>query len=345
MAKKDAVPMEDEKAIIIKTDAQLGTIDDNFEELKVAVAKKVMRYQGLVFADEDIKEAKSTKAELKKMIDTIEDNRKAIKRKWNDPYVEFEKKVKEVIALIERPMLDIDVQIRDFEERRKAEKETQVRDAMEYQLSGIIGDNQEYIRMAGLSWDDRWLNATMSMTQVGSDISSQISKMLQDINSIQDICENDPMLNELLIEYQNTKNLALTLQKRKQIVAQREAVAKMQEAAAARKKAAEEEEADRQRMLAEQARLRQEEEDRELTINAADTPQIEDMVYSDEDGEDDEEAGCVTNSPPYPTRTKHPSLFRVSFYIDANIEEQSLLVKFMNENNIRYKIISQQKLS
>ena len=126
--------------------------------------------------------------------------------------------------------------------------------------------------MAGLSWDDRWLNATMSMTQVGSDISSQISKMLQDINSIQDICENDPMLNELLIEYQNTKNLALTLQKRKAIVAQREAVAKMQEAAAARKKAAEEEEADRQRMLAEQARLRQEEEDRELTINAADTP-------------------------------------------------------------------------
>ena len=114
----------------------LGTIDDNFEELKVAVAKKVMKYQGLVFADEDIKDAKSTKAELKKMIDTIEDNRKAIKRKWNDPYVEFEKKVKEVIALIERPMLDIDVQIRDFEERRKAEKETQVRDAMEYQLSG-----------------------------------------------------------------------------------------------------------------------------------------------------------------------------------------------------------------
>ena len=33
---KDAVPMEEEKAIIIKTDAQLGDIDDNFEELKVA---------------------------------------------------------------------------------------------------------------------------------------------------------------------------------------------------------------------------------------------------------------------------------------------------------------------
>ena len=336
--------MDEEKAIIIKTDAQLGTIDDNFDELKIAVAKKVMKYQGLVFADEDIKEAKTTKAELKRMIDTIEDNRKAIKRKWNDPYTTFEAKVKEVIALIEKPMLDIDVQIRDFEERRKAEKEVQVRDAMEYQLSGILGDNQQYIRMAGISWDDRWLNATMSMTQVGSDISSQISKMLQDVNSIQDICENDPMLNDLLIEYQNTKNLALTLQKRKAIVAQREAVAKMQEAAAARKKAAEEAEAEKQRVIEEQARERVEQEEQELVINAADTPQIEDLIYSDGD-EDDEEAGNVQYGAAPPPPVRKPSLFRVSFYIDANIETQGLLVKFMNENNIQYKIISQQKLA
>ena len=344
MAKKDAVPMEEEKAIIIKTDAQLGTIDDNFEELKVAVAKKVMKYQGLVFADEDIKEAKTTKAELKRMIDTIEDNRKAIKRKWNDPYTEFEKKVKEVIALIERPMLDIDIQIRDFEERRKADKEVQVRNAMEYQLSGIIGDNQEYIRMAGISWDDRWLNATMSMNQVQNDISTQISNMLRDINSIQDICENDPMLNELLIEYQNTKNLALTLQKRKAIVAQREAVAKMQEAAASRKKAEAEVEADRQRMIAEQARIQKEQEDQDLVINAADTPVIEDLIYSDEGEEDEPEAGNVQYGAA-PPEAMRPAMFSVMFEVEGTFATMKELVTFMNEHKIKFRQTSQKKIA
>lgn len=332
MAKKDAVPMEEEKAIIIKTDAQLGTIDDNFAELKVAVAKKVMKYHGLVFADEDIKEAKSTKAELKKMIDTLEANRKAIKRKWNDPYIEFETKVKEIVAIIEKPMLDIDVQIRDFEERRKADKEVQVRDAIEYQLAGIVGEKQAFIRQAGIAWDDRWLNATMSMTQVGSDISEQIGKMIREINTIQDICEDDDMLSDLLVEYQRTKDLAGTLQKRKAMLAKRETVRQMNEAAAARKKAAEEAEADRQRMLEEQANLRAELEEKEITVNAADTPVIEDLIYSDE-GSEPETASAV------------PSMFSVVFAVEANLTTMGALVSYMNDHKIKFRRISQEKIA
>ena len=336
--KKDAVPMEEEKAIIIKTDAQLGTIDDNFAELKVAVAKKVMKYQGLVFADEDIKEAKSTKAELKKMIDTLEGNRKAIKRKWNDPYLEFEAKVKEIVSIIERPMNDIDVQIRDFEERRKADKEVQVRDAIEYQLAGIVGEKQAFIRQAGIAWDDRWLNATMSMTQVGSDISEQISKMIREINTIQDICEDDDMLSDLLVEYQRTKDLAGTLQKRKAMLAQRETVRQMNEAAAARKKAAEEAEADRQRMLEEQAQLRAELEEKEITINAADTPVIEDLIYSDE-GSEPETAPADTYGPAV------PSMFSVVFAVEANLTTMGALVSYMNDHKIKFRRISQEKIA
>ena len=338
MAKKDAVPMEEEKAIIIKTDAQLGTIDNNFAELKVAVAKKVMKYQGLVFADENIKEAKSTKAELKKMIDTLEANRKAIKRKWNDPYIEFETEVKEIVAIIEKPMLDIDVQIRDFEERRKADKEVQVRDAIEYQLAGIVGEKQAFIRQAGIAWDDRWLNATMSMTQVGSDISEQIGKMIREINTIQDICEDDDMLSDLLVEYQRTKDLAGTLQKRKAMLAQRETVRQMNEAAAARKKAAEEAEADRQRMLAEQAQLRAELEEKEITINAADTPVIEDLIYSDEETEP-ETAQADTFGP------AHPSMFSVVFAVEANLTTMGALVSYMNDHKIKFRRISQEKIA
>jgi len=345
---KDAQPME--TAIIIKTDATLGTIDDNFAELKVAVAKKVMKYQGLIFADEDIKDAKSTKSELSSMINTIETSRKAIKKKWNDPYMDFEKRVKEVVALIEKPMIDIDVQIKDFEERRKIKKEAEVRLQKTKLLSAVSEEHQAFVLGCGIAWDERWLNATMTMNKVTEDIQGQIDHIISEVTSLQDICEGDEMLPDLLGVYMTTKDLASSLQKRKTIMAERETVRKMQEAAAARKQAAIEAEAERQRVLEEEARLRKEEEDRELVIKADDTPVIEDLKYSDddewEDEEDDEEAGNVQNVQAAPSsQMKQSTLFRVTFAVDGDMDTMQILVDFMNTKNIIFKRVSQQKIS
>ena len=342
---KDAVQME--TAIIIKTDATLGTIDDNFAELKVAVAKKVMKYQGLIFADEDIKDAKTTKSELKKMIDTLEDNRKAIKRKWNDPYMDFEKKVKEVIALIEKPMNDIDVQIQDFEERRKIKKEAEVRLQKSELLAAVAEEHRDFVQRCGIQWDERWLNATMTMNKVTEDIQGQINHIIADVTSLQDICEGDEMLPDILGVYMDTKDLAGSLQKRKAILTQRESVRQMQEAAAARKKAAEEAEADRQRMLEEQAKLRKELEEAPLVIDAFQTPVIEDLDTDYgmiEDDEDDEEAGNVQNGQE-PPKVQQPSLFSVVFAVESNLDTMGKLVAFMNENGIKFRRISQEKIA
>ena len=106
------------------------------------------------------------------------------------------------------------------------------------------------------------------------------------------------------------------------------------------KKAAEEAEADDRGCLRSKPILRTGawKEPLRSPVNAADTPVIEDLIYSDGD-EDDEEAGNIQyGAAPPPVRK--PSLFRVSFYIDADIETQGLLVKFMNENNIHIKSYS-----
>lgn len=342
---RDAIPMEDERAIIIKTDATLGTIDDNFDELKVAVARKVMKYQGLVFSDEEIKDAKSTKAELKKMIDTLEDNRKAIKKKWNDPYFAFEAKVKEVIALIEKPMNDIDAQIQDFEERRKIRKEADVRALKDRLLSSVGEEYQEFVRGCGIEWDERWLNATMTMNKITEDIQGQINHIMADVSSIQDICEGDEMLPEILAAYQDTKDLAGSLQKRKSILAQRENIRRMQEAKEARERAAAEAEIDRQRMLAEEARLRKELEEAPLVIDAFQTPVIEDLdtdygVFDDEDPASEED-GNIKDS----AQKRHPSLFSVVFSVEADLETMGKLVAFMNNNGISFRRISQEKIA
>ena len=210
-----------------------------------------------------------------------------------------------------------------------------------------MGKNRRTSVAGGIEWDDRWLNATMSMNQVNADIGDQVSKMIGDINSLQDICEGDEMLPDILAVYMDTKNLAGSLQKRKAIMAQRETVRQMQEGGRPCKKAAEEAEADRQRMLAEEARLRKEQEEAPLVIDAFQTPVIEDLDTDYgmiEDDEDDEEAGCVTNGQE-PPKVQQPSLFRVTFSVDASLDTMTELVNFMNTKSIPFKRVSQQRLS
>lgn len=344
MAKnKDAVPMqeleqEQTTALIIKTDAHLGVIDDNFDSLKIEIGKQMMKYQGLVFTDENIKEAKTTKAELNKMIATLEDNRKAIKRKWNDPYNAFEAKVKEVVALIQGPLAEIDKQIVDFEERRKAEKRKAVEADIERQLLSVIGSNQTFIRQCGIAFDDRWLNAGMSMTQVSMDINNQISQMLRDITTIQSVCEGDEILSDLLIAYQDNKNLNATLQMRKDILAKREAVQRMQEEEEQRKKDAEarRREAEAQRLAAEAAVAQQEPEQVDN----------EEPAYENEETDSEYEEPEFDNgtSVPVPPPAS-PTLYKVAFEVTMDVHQMQMLVKFFAEQGIPYKKLSHERIN
>lgn len=339
MAKnKDAVPMqeleqEQTTALIIKTDAHLGVIDDNFDILKVEIGKQMMKYQGLVFTDENIKEAKTTKAELNKMITTLEENRKAIKRKWNDPYNAFEAKVKEVVALIQGPLAEIDKQIVDFEERRKAEKRKAVEADIERQLLSVIGSNQTFIRQCGIAFDDRWLNAGMSMTQVSMDINNQISQMLRDITTIQSVCEGDEILSDLLIAYQDNKNLNTTIQMRKDILAKREAVQRMQEEEEQRKKDAEarRREAEAQRLAAEAAVAQQEPEQVDN----------EEPAYENEETDSEYEEPEFDNGTSVPVPPpESPTLYKVAFEVTMDMHQMKELVEYFSARQIPFKKIS-----
>lgn len=328
--KKDAVPMqeleqEQTTALIIKTDAHLGVIDDNFDSLKIEIGKQMMKYQGLVFTDENIKEAKTTKAELNKMITTLEDNRKAIKRKWNDPYNAFETKVKELLALIQGPMNAIDKQILDFEERRKAEKRKAVEADIERQLSSVLGSNQTFIRQCGVSFDERWLNAGMSMTQVGMDINNQIGQMLRDITTIQSVCEGDSMLSDLLIAYQSNKDLNTTLQMRKDLLAKREAVQRMQEEEEQRKKEA-------------AAKVQAVPAAQPLEPEPIDN---EEPAYENEEADSEYEEPAFDNgtSVPVPPPAS-PTLYKVAFEVMMDVHQMQMLVKFFAEQGIPYKKLS-----
>lgn len=220
--------MATEKSIVISAEVKHGEIINNFAAIKAQVAAKVAPYMGLVFGDENIKDAKSTVAELRKMRTAIEDKRRAIKKQWNEPYTAFEDEVRQITAIIDEPIEEIDTQIKCFEERRKLEKRDECDAVVDSLVDAIeqAGD-RAFVKACGIVFDERWLNATTAISQVEKDVSAQIDKILTDAKTITEVCEADDLLTELLVEYQSSRDLPTVLLKRKRMVEQREAAERL----------------------------------------------------------------------------------------------------------------------
>ncbi|MCQ2463954.1 MAG: DUF1351 domain-containing protein [Oscillospiraceae bacterium] len=113
---------------LIKTDLSTmpEKIDFNFEEMKSELTEKLETYNALVVTEDSIKEAKSDRANLNKLKTAIEDKRKEIKKLCLAPYESFEKKCKEIVALIDQPIKSIDGQIAVFDQKLQDEKWEQI---------------------------------------------------------------------------------------------------------------------------------------------------------------------------------------------------------------------------
>ena len=101
----------------------------NLEALKAELQSKLEKYNNLVVTADSIKEAKADKAALNKFKAAIEDQRKAIKKQYLEPYNVLESQCKEVVALIDAPITAIDKQIKVFDEIEENEKYTELNEA------------------------------------------------------------------------------------------------------------------------------------------------------------------------------------------------------------------------
>lgn len=142
--------------------AALPVIGFNYDELKAELAERLQHYNGLVVTEDTIKDAKTDRANLNKLRTAIDTRRKEVKKAYMVPYNNFEAQCKELTALIDEPIKVIDDQLNEFDERRKQEKLTQVRDEYE----SLIPEAQKDIIPFDRIFDKRWLNSTMSILKV-----------------------------------------------------------------------------------------------------------------------------------------------------------------------------------
>ena len=174
----------------------------NNEELKAEIAEKMQEYKSLAFTEDTIKEAKADRAKLNKLRTAFEDERKRIKKLCMAPYDEFEKQIKELIALIDEPIRLIDSQIKEVEEKRRDDKRKEIE-----MLFPAIGF-QDFVTL-DMIWDEKWLNATVSMTKIEEQMKSRMYQIGDDVFAIHSLPE---FSFEAMEVYKKTLDLTMAIQ-------------------------------------------------------------------------------------------------------------------------------------
>lgn len=163
----------------ISTELQFGVnytpseiVIENEQQLASIVESLVNTYGSLIFNDENIPEAKAAKTSLNKIRKILDDQRKDVKRNYNEPLKLFENTIKTYISKIDRVKDDIDSGIKDFEDREKVNrlgilKATIADMAPNYEI------NAEEVEL-----DQTWLNKT-NFTKKG-EVNSRTIKVIAD---------------------------------------------------------------------------------------------------------------------------------------------------------------------
>lgn len=231
----------------------LKHIEWNSEEIKDRVREMMESYKGVVYTEDTMKAAKDDRATLNKLKKAIEDRRKEVKRRCMEPYEQFEKEVKDILALIEEPASLIDGQIKEYEERKKEEK----RNALEAAYKDAIGDLAGILPFEKV-FEARYLNQTVSLAKAYSEIKAKIDKVRTDIDTI-DGMDSKYKLNVKDV-YVKTLDLSMAM-------AEDRRLRNLEERLEAQRR--EKEEAERRRLAEIEAMKKREEEERLAREKAA----------------------------------------------------------------------------
>lgn len=174
----------------------------NNEELKTEIAEKMQEYKSLAFTAETIQDAKKDRAKLNKLKTAFEDERKKVKKQCMEPYEKFERQVKELTALIDEPIRLIDDQIKEVEQAKREEKKKAVEE-----LFASIGF-QPFVTLQSI-WDDKWLNATVSLGKIEEQMRSKMYQIGQDVTTIHNLPE---FSFEAMEVYKKTLDLTKAIQ-------------------------------------------------------------------------------------------------------------------------------------
>lgn len=244
------------------------SLEFNFEEVKAWLAENLAAYKSMVVTEDAIGASKADKAKIAKISKAISEQRIAIKKRYLEPYNVFEAQMKELSGMCDEAAKNIDVQVKAFEERQKAEK----RETLRGYFDSV--NTQAWLSFERIE-NPRWMNVTYDMETAKADIQAAVTAIGENVMTITQ--SGGEFENEMLLEYQKTLDLGAAMRRGselKRMKQEREARRAAQEAAErARREAQEKAERERAERIAQKKAETEAAERAEKLLNAEMAPE------------------------------------------------------------------------
>ena len=142
----------------------------NKEKLDALVDAVVKKYSGIVVTEDTLKECKKTLTELRKLSKELNAKRLEKQRQYETPVKEFKAQIDAYINQINDVISDIKQGTDEFEEKRKAEKQTAIQNLIN-EMAGNYGVDPETIEI-----DKKWLNKSTTMKKITEEIANKMKE-------------------------------------------------------------------------------------------------------------------------------------------------------------------------
>ena len=190
----------------------LTRIEWNYDEFKGLVQAAMERYEGVTFTEEQVKEAKEERARLNALKKAVSDQRIRVKNAVMAPYTQFEAEVREITELIDKPIAEIDRQVREFEDAQKADK----KDALRSHFEKAVAD-MEFKPTFEQMFDPRYLNVSVSLAKAKKDIAEKVKRFRFNMENVIEGVEEE---HRAIVrdKYLKTLDIALAMSERNRLV-------------------------------------------------------------------------------------------------------------------------------
>lgn len=152
----------------------------NFEQVEAAIQDKLAEYKGAVFTEDSKNLAKKCVAGLRADKKTFQDNLRDEKKRYMQPWDEFEARAKALIAMYDEPIDFINGQVQEFEAKRIEKKKELVRNLYGELVPASL---RKYVPLAKV-YNKKWENATTKENDIRNEISNAAEKAQKDVATI-----------------------------------------------------------------------------------------------------------------------------------------------------------------
>lgn len=165
--------------IPVKITSSIGTIQDNLDIVEASIREKVEEYKKTVVTEDTIKDNKQFLADIRKEKQSLDDERKSIKKAWMVPYDNFEKRVKKIISLYDEPVDTINRQLEEYDRKRRDEKRVEIKNI----YNAVKGEMEEWLPFDRI-YNPKWENATYSNKKIRSDMEALFGSIKVSVSTI-----------------------------------------------------------------------------------------------------------------------------------------------------------------